>query len=57
MWVGFDSRVECAYWCTPVFELTGVGGPAGIALLSRARPITQIRTDEALDLLRVFSAH
>ena len=20
-WVGFDSRVECACWCTPVFEL------------------------------------
>ena len=21
VWVGFDSRVQCTYWCTPVFEL------------------------------------
>ena len=33
--------------CSKVFKSTGVGGPAGIALLSRARPITQICTDEA----------
>ena len=21
VWVGFDSRVQCTCWCTPVFEL------------------------------------
>ena len=42
--------------CSEVFESTGVGGPAGIALLSRARPITQIRTDEAQKAETVLSA-
>ena len=33
--------------CSEVIESTGVGGLAGIALLSGAQPITQIRTDDA----------
>ena len=39
-----------------MFESTGVWGPAGIALLSRARPITQIRTDDAQNAETLLSA-
>ena len=56
VWVGFDSRVECVCWCTPVFAVDvaqmylsqreSVDRRSLYSFFS-ARPITQIRTDEA----------